>query len=56
MKRPKVFQLNLSGIGCRSKSKVTAQSYSQGNNQQILSGFFDTLLGCLVIGILSGSS
>ena len=35
MKRPKVLLLNLSGIGCRSTSKMAAQSYSEGINQQM---------------------
>ena len=35
VKRPKVLVLNLSGIGCHSTSKMSAQSYSQGINQQI---------------------
>ena len=34
MKRPRVLPLNLSGIGFRSTSKMAAQSYSQGVNQQ----------------------
>ena len=33
MKRPRVL-LNLSGIGLRSKSKMAAQRFSQGINQQ----------------------
>ena len=34
MKRPRVLLLNLSGIGFRGTSKMTAQSYSHGINQQ----------------------
>ena len=30
---------------------MAAQSYSQGINQQNVSGFFDILIGCLDIGI-----
>ena len=51
MKRPKVLLLNLSGIGCHSASKMTAQSYSQGINQLRRVGLFDILIGCLDIGI-----
>ena len=40
MKRPRVLLLNLSGIGFRSKSKLAAQSYSQGINQQKCVGLF----------------
>ena len=54
MKRPKVLLLNLSGIGCRSTSKMAAQSHSQGINQQkCVRLFFDILICCLDIGILS---
>ena len=34
MKRPRVPPLNLSGIGFCHTSKMAAQSYSQGINQQ----------------------
>ena len=34
MKRPRVLPLNLSGIEFRSTSKMAAQSYSQGIDQQ----------------------
>ena len=34
MKQPQVLLLNLLGIGCRSMSKMAAESYSQGINQQ----------------------
>ena len=44
MKRPRVLLLNLSGIRCRSTSKMAGQSYSQGINQLGVSGFFDTLI------------
>ena len=44
MKQPRVLLLNLSGIRCRSTSKMAAQSYSQGINQLGVSGFFDTLI------------
>ena len=41
MKRPRVFLLNLSGIGFRSTSnELAAQSYSQGINQQKCVGLF----------------
>ena len=40
MKRPRVLPLNLSGIGFRHTSKMTAQSYSQGINQQKCVGLF----------------
>ena len=40
MKRPKVLPLNLLGIGFRSTSKMAAQSYSQGINQQNCVGLF----------------
>ena len=40
MKRPRVLPLNLSGIEFRSTSKMAAQSYSQGNNQQKCVGLF----------------
>ena len=49
MKRPRVLLLNLSGIRCRSTSKMATQSYSQDINQLGVSGFFDTLI---VIGYL----
>ena len=49
MKRPRVLLLNLSGIRCRSTSKMATQSYSQDINQLGESGFFDTLI---VIGYL----
>jgi len=38
MKQTRVL-LNLSGIGFRSTSKMAAQSYSQGNNQQVCPAF-----------------
>ena len=41
--------LNLSGIACCSA--VTAQSHSQGINQQKCQAFLDILLGCVDIGI-----
>ena len=34
MKQPQVLLLNLLGIGCHSMSKMAAESYSQGINQQ----------------------
>ena len=34
MKRPRVLLLNLLGIGFRGTSKMAAQSYSRGINQQ----------------------
>ena len=34
MKRPRALVLNLLGIECRYLSKMAAQSYSQGINQQ----------------------
>ena len=34
MKGPRVLLLNLSAIGFHSTSKMAAQSYSQGINQQ----------------------
>jgi len=34
VKRPRLLLLNLSAIGFRSTSKMAAQSYSQGINQQ----------------------
>ena len=40
MKRPRVLPLNLSGIGFRSTSKIAAQSYLQGINQQKGVGLF----------------
>ena len=40
MKRPRVLLLNLSGIGFRGTSKMAAQSYSQGINQQKSVGLF----------------
>ena len=41
MKRPKVLVLNSSaGIGSRSTSKMAAQSYSRGINQQMCSKLF----------------
>ena len=40
MKRLRVLLLNLSGIGFRSTSKLAAQSYSQGINQQKCVGLF----------------
>ena len=40
MKRPRVLLLNLSGIRCRSTSKMAAQSYSQGINQLGVLGSF----------------
>ena len=40
MKRPRVLPLNSSGIGFRSMSKMAAQSYSQGINQQNRVGLF----------------
>ena len=40
MKRPRVLLLNLSGIGYRSTSKMAAQSYLQGINQQKFVGLF----------------
>ena len=52
MKRPKVLVLNSSaGIGSRSTSKMAAQSYSRGINQQMCSKLFDILIGCLDIDI-----
>ena len=54
MKRPKVPLLNLSGIGCRSTSKMTAQSYSQGTNHHNESEFFDIRIGRLDISIKVG--
>ena len=54
MKRPKVPQLNLSGIRCRSTSKMTAQSYSQGTNHHNESEFFDIRIGSLDISIKVG--
>ena len=38
MKRTRVLLLNLSGIGFCSMSKIVAQSYSQGINQQKCAG------------------
>ena len=40
MKRPRVLPLNLSGIGFRSTSIMTAQSYLQGIYQQKCVGLF----------------
>ena len=40
VKRPRVLLLNLSGIGFRNTSKMTAQSYSQGINQLKWAGLF----------------
>ena len=40
MKRPRVLLLNLSGIGFRRTSKMAAQSYPQGINQQKCIGLF----------------
>ena len=40
MKRPRVLLLSLSGIGFHSTSKLAAQSYSQGINQQKCVGLF----------------
>ena len=40
MKRPRVLLLNISDIGCRSTSKMAAESHSQGINQQIVLSFF----------------
>ena len=40
MKRPRVPPLNLSGIGFRHTSKMAAQPYSQGINQQKCVGLF----------------
>ena len=34
MKQPQVLLLNLLGIGSHSMSKMAAESYSQGINQQ----------------------
>ena len=38
-------------IGYLIPSKMTAQSYSQGINQQNCVGFFNILIGCLDIHI-----
>ena len=40
MKRPRVLLLNLLGTGFGSTSKIVAQSYSQGINQQKCVGLF----------------
>jgi len=40
VKRPRLLLLNLSGIGFHSMNKMTAQSYSQGINQQKCVGLF----------------
>ena len=40
MKRPRIPPLNLSGIGFRHTSKMPAQPYSQGINQQKCVGLF----------------
>jgi len=40
VRRPRVLPLNLSAIGCRHTSKMAAQSYSQGINQQKSVGLF----------------
>ena len=40
MKRPRVPPLNLSGIRFRHTSKMAAQPYSQGINQQKCVGLF----------------
>ena len=40
MKRPRVPPLNLSGIGFRHTSKMAAEPYSQGINQQKCVGLF----------------
>ena len=47
MKRPRVPPLNLSDIGFRHTSKMTAQSYSQpkASINKSVSGFFDILIG-----------
>ena len=46
MKQPRVLLFNLSGIVYCSMSKMAAQSYSQGINQQkCVRLFFDILIG-----------
>ena len=40
MKRPRVLLLNLSAIGFQRTSKMAAQSYSQGINEQKCVGLF----------------
>lgn len=56
MKRPRVPLLNLSGIRCRSTSKVAAQSYHKESINNGAVRLADFLNGCLDIDILSYSS
>lgn len=48
MKQPKVLQLNLSGIGCHSSSKMTAVLFGQIFQ---ISTFFDTLPFVIIPGM-----